>query len=255
MTMLKDKNSHERDSKIKFYEDTHTYFVNDTKIKISVTTFVKSFFKEFNSDQVIKNMMRSKNWCNSKYYGQTTEEIKNGWEHNRVEAARLGTQMHKYIEDFYNNNNSDELKDVKEIEMFHTFQEENCHLKPYRTEWEIYDEDLDIAGSIDMLYENEDGTLSIYDWKRCAEIKKENKWGKGKYPFQHLPDTNYWHYCLQLNTYKAILEEKYGKIVDELYLVCLHPENKNKNYQRIKVVNLQDEVKGLFDLRRKELFT
>ena len=65
----------------------------------------------------------------------------------------------------------------------------------------------------------------------------------------HLPDTNYWHYCLQLNTYKAILEEKYEKKVTDLYLVCLHPDNKNKNFQRIKVADLQNEVKELFEMR------
>ena len=100
-----------------------------------------------------------------------------------------------------------------------------------------------------------DGSLLIYDWKRCKEIVKTSgfgKWGQ-KECIEHLPDTNYWHYCLQLNTYKAILEDKYGKKVEELYLVCLHPENKNKNYQRIKVVDLQEEVRGLFDMRKKEL--
>lgn len=70
---------------------------------------------------------------------------------------------------------------------------------------------------------------------------------------EHLPDSNYWHYCLQLNTYKAIIEEKYGKKVDEMYLVCLHPENKNKSYQRIKVEDLQKEVGELFKLRKGEL--
>jgi hypothetical protein len=49
------------------------------------------------------------------------------------------------------------------------------------------------------------------------------------------------------------LEEKYGKVVDELYLVCLHPENKNKDYQRIKVANLQEEVQELFKIRKQEL--
>ena len=53
--------------------------------------------------------------------------------------------------------------------------------------------------------------------------------------------------------FSRILEDKYGKIVDEMYLVCLHPENKNKDYQRIKVVDLQTEVSELFDLRRKEI--
>jgi CRISPR/Cas system-associated exonuclease Cas4 (RecB family) len=68
-----------------------------------------------------------------------------------------------------------------------------------------------------------------------------------------LPDTNYWHYCLQLNTYKAILEQKYGRKVRELYLVCLHPDNKNGSYQRIKVVDLQEEVGELFQLRKNSL--
>ena len=38
-----------------------------------------------------------------------------------------------------------------------------------------------------------------------------------------------------------------------LYLVCLHPNNANQSYQRIKVLDLQKEVKDLFDLRKKML--
>jgi hypothetical protein len=49
------------------------------------------------------------------------------------------------------------------------------------------------------------------------------------------------------------LEQKYGKKVRELYLVCLHPDNKNGSYQRIKVVDLQDEVRELFQLRKRKL--
>ena len=33
---------------------------------------------------------------------------------------------------------------------------------------------LKLCGSIDMIYEHEDGRVSIYDWKRCKEIKTEN---------------------------------------------------------------------------------
>jgi hypothetical protein len=38
---------------------------------------------------------------------------------------------------------------------------DTSHLKPYRTEWTIYDEELKIAGSIDMVYEKPNGTLAI----------------------------------------------------------------------------------------------
>ena len=46
---------------------------------------------------------------------------------------------------------------------------------------------------------------------------------------KHLPNTNFWHYSLQLNTYKAMLEKNYNKKVTDLYLVRLHPNNTKKH--------------------------
>ena len=91
-------------------------------------------------------------------------------------------------------------------------------LKPYRTEGCVYYEELKLSGSIDMIFENPDGTLQIYDWKRCKEISYDSSFGKfAKTPcISHLPDTNFWHYSLQLNVYRAILELKYGKKVTGL---------------------------------------
>ena len=127
-------------------------------------------------------------------------------------------------------------------------------LKPYRTEWMVYYEELKLSGSIDMIFENPDGTIQIYDWKRCQEITYENMFGHAVTKcISHLPDTNFWHYALQLNTYKKILEDKYGKTVTGLYLVCLHPDNVGKTYERIEVPVLTNEMNDLFQLRRKEV--
>ncbi len=52
---------------------------------------------------------------------------------------------------------------------------------------------------------------------------------------------------------KAQLEKNYGVKVKDLFVVCLHPNNANQSYQRIKVLDLQKEVKDLFDLRKKML--
>jgi hypothetical protein len=68
-----------------------------------------------------------------------------------------------------------------------------------------------------------------------------------------LPDTNFWHYALQLNTYKKILETKYGKRVTGLYLVCMHPDNPYKNYERIEVPFLETELDALFEYRRQQV--
>ena len=105
-----------------------------------------------------------------------------------------------------------------------------------------------------MIFENPDGTLQIYDWKRCKEIKKENKWESAITDcVSHLPDSNFWHYSLQLNTYKWMIEKNYGKKVTNMYLVCLHPNNKNKSYLRYEVPNMSDEIIDLMKLRKSNL--
>ena len=68
-----------------------------------------------------------------------------------------------------------------------------------------------------------------------------------------MPDSNFWHYTLQLNTYKKILEDKYDKKVVGLYLVCLHPDNPYNNYDCIPVPNIEKEINDLFEYRRKLL--
>jgi hypothetical protein len=51
---------------------------------------------------------------------------------------------------------------------------------------------------------------------------------------------------MQLNTYKVILEEKYNRTVTDLYLVRLHPDASEKNYELIKLPDLSSEVRDLF---------
>lgn len=250
------KNAHIRDKDISFEEGPHIYTVKgDRGGYTSVTTWNHHHFAEFDADGIIDKMMKSKNWNNPtyKYYGMTREQIKKIWDDNRDAAACAGTKMHNNIERQYNG--MDVEDDSPEYGFFKNFQDDYPHLVPYRTEWMVYYEELKLSGSIDMTYENPDGTIQIYDWKRCQEIKHEAEFGKFAKTtcISHLPDTNFWHYALQLNVYKTILEHKYGKKVTALYLVCMHPENKYKNYQRIEVPFLDKEMADLIMLRKQEL--
>jgi len=144
-----------------------------------------------------------------------------------------------------------------EWQYFLNFAANHRDLIPYRTEWTVFDEDLKLSGSIDMLFRDINGDFHIYDWKRSRDIVKTNGWNKYSHIdcIDHLPDTNYWHYCLQLNTYKGILERKYNIKINDLYLVCLHPENKNNNYLKIKVVDLNNEITDLFEARKLKLLS
>jgi len=249
---LSNLNPHERDSHISFEEGPHIYTIDGSSDFMSVTTWNHSHFGHFDADKIIDKMM-GRNWGpGNKYWGMSKKEIKKMWQDNGTRASVAGTKMHCDIELYYNDAEV-EVEDCAEWSYFEKFEEEVGQYKePYRTEWMVWDAGLKFAGSIDMVYKNGDGTLDIYDWKRSKGIKMTNKWQSSTTPcIQHLPDCNYYHYCLQLNTYKALLEKNYGATIKDMYLVCLHPIN--DGYQLIKVLDLQKEVKALFDLRRKML--
>jgi hypothetical protein len=272
--ILNTKNAHPRDKNIKFAEEGHKYTINDdpTKKYTSVTTWNHSHFPHFDADSIIQKMISGKSWkLGHKYWGLTPDQIKDLWNSKRDDAAGAGTSMHFEIECFMNSNvlmfeyTHKELLhqyniwikyDKKHLELgtewqfFLKFVEDFPELKPYRTEWTIYHEELQLAGSIDMVYENPDNTLSIYDWKRSACITRFNGWDKYATTecINHMPDSNFWHYALQLNTYKAILEEKYGKIVKDLYLVRLHPNCDDNTYELIKLPDLKFDIEQLFKL-------
>ena len=251
-TYLSNKNPHPRDEHISFEEGPHIYTVcGDRGGYTSVTTWNHSHFGHFDADAIIDKMLKSKkmNDPSYKYYGKTKEQIKKMWDDKRISSSTAGTKMHNDIEYYYNNEPVE--NDSLEFSFFKNFVRDNPDLKAYRTEWMIYHEEMKLSGSIDMIFENPDGTLKIYDWKRCEEIKHEAEFNKfATTPcIDHLPDTNFWHYALQLNVYKYILESKYGKKITDLYLVCMHPDNKYKNYQRIKVPVLENEMPELVKLR------
>jgi hypothetical protein len=116
----------------------------------------------------------------------------------------------------------------------------------------VWDKELKLAGSIDMVFRNPDGTLLIYDWKRCKQIKKDNRFQSAKTKcISHFPDSNFWHYSLQLNTYKYMLEKNYGEKVVGMFLVCLHPNNNNKSYLRYEVKHHKKEIDDLMLLRKQ----
>jgi len=273
--VLSNRNSHPRDKDIQFFEEGHKYFIKSDPGSqyTSVTTWNHSHFPHFDANGVITNMMKGKNWKEGhKYWGMTPEEIKSQWNTNGASVSGAGTDLHFEIECFMNDKgiecqythkelyqiyNCDFIKKNKheskslEWQYFIEFIKDTPDLKPYRTEWTVYHEDLKLAGSIDMIYENPDGTLSIYDWKRSKDITRVNNFNKYAITdcICHMPDSNFWHYALQLNTYKAILEQKYDKKITDLYLVRLHPDNEEKTYELINLPDLSKDINELFQQR------
>jgi len=254
---LETSNPHILDSRLQFEEAGHVYFWDGQDIKkiggTSVTTIIKFFFKPFNPQHCIRAITRGRKYLTDpsyKYYKKTNQQILDMWEQLRDEACDAGTRFHLDVELSYNG--IDVSNDTKEWNQFQMFEKSRDKtMTPFRTEWMIYDSDLRIAGSLDIVFKNSDGTYSIYDWKRSKAIKTKDS-RKGNFPLEHVSDCNFMHYSLQLNLYKYILEKNYGVKISTLVLLVCHPVQ--NGFKKIVCPDMQDEVKDMLDLRRLSLF-
>lgn len=244
MSNLATKNAHPRDKNITFDEPTHIYTINgSSKGVISVTKLIGSMHSKFDADKIIQKMKASPNWPESPYFGKTDAEIKKQWNDNAAQASTAGTALHLAIEEYLDGADPTNKAIMESVEWGYFLEFWNQHktiLEPYRMEWSVYIEELKLAGQIDAVFRRKsDGAFFIYDWKRSKEIKYENQFQNCLPPIDHLPDTNYWHYTLQLNIYRYILENYYDMPVKDMYLIVMHPENKTFRKLRLNRMNVE----------------
>ena len=234
------RNRHYRDNYISFDETNHTYTVDGNTLQ-SVTNIVENCFPKYDAELHAK--------YTAAQMGITPEKVIMMWEQKGKESRELGTTMHQKIESYYQGKDSREDDSYRLFKMF----TDKVKLKPYRTEWAVYDTDYNVAGTIDFV-DYQDGKYTIYDWKRSDKIiangmpvKVSKYQEKGLYPLEHLENCAYYHYALQLSLYKFILEKNYDIRVSDLRLGIFHPSY-DKPYV-LRVPYLENEVKTLMELR------
>lgn len=130
-------NPHERDHRIEFSEDTHTYTLDQAKVfPISVTGVWSKFFEKFDPQETVDKYFPK--WVDdpdSKYFQQIHEDLASGideqmikgriiaeWEKAGQTASANGTFVHRQIELFLNR--QDYCPDGEEFEQFGRFLKE-----------------------------------------------------------------------------------------------------------------------------------
>lgn len=217
-----------RHDALRFDADAHQYYINGQPAT-GVSTLVSRFFPEFDTAYWSARKAQERD-CSA-------EEVASEWAAKAAESSAAGTALHQRIEEFYNYGSTASATSTTDFAHFLAFQHDHAHLVPYRTEWQIYHEELLIAGTVDFVARNDDGTLSIYDWKRSHKVVDingqplGNSYQAAEGPLKDLPDCSFSYYSLQQNLYKWLLEARYGCRVRDLNLVVLHP-----SYDRYHVV-------------------
>ncbi|MFN8436258.1 MAG: hypothetical protein U0V72_01370 [Cytophagales bacterium] len=234
-------NANIRDERISFYPENHVYLIDGIPFE-SASKIISKFFPEFDSYE-----KASKLNPNNPLFGLEIEEIIKIWNTSKFESARKGTLLHEQIEKFYLQNTY--IK-TDEFHLFEKFVLDHQNLNPYRTEWRIFDEDFNIAGTIDLIAKN-GNDFEIYDWKRSKKVIDFNGkpiindiWGKkGIGNLTDLPDTSYNRYCLQQSIYRYILEKKYNLKISKMYLIILHPEY--TNYYKLETPYWKNRIENI----------
>lgn len=237
-----DDHSHSRDGLIAFDPSRHVYTFGDEEFE-SVTTVVENCFAKFDAAA----------WA-AKKRPENPQSLIDEWEAKGKEARDLGTLMHDRIERHYlgQPHDADALSDAT-FTRFLRFAAERP-LTPYRTEWRIFSERYKIAGTLDFLALEDDGSFSIYDWKRSTKVVDadghviDNSYRRtGRYPLHFIADTTFNHYALQVSIYRFILAEHYGIDVRRAFLGVFHPDM--PRHYCVSLPYLQKEVESLLNYR------
>ncbi len=231
MATFRDAGRYEQDVYIDFEPYEHIYIYNGRQRLLPVSSLVGYFFESFNA------LAAAERRCQN--YSIPVEESLNQWDRIGTMASEVGTFMHAQTENYFRdgtfetiypfcyNGETEAISLEKEKQYFLQFVNDYA-IKPYRQEWPVYDLKLNVAGTIDLICQEDDGTFTIYDWKRSSKVVNafgqpitEGFNGKMSLNGINLPDTSFYHYCLQQNLYRYMLETHYGIRVRAMNLVVL----------------------------------
>ncbi len=270
--------AHERDCRIHTHPDPtkHGYFLDEKQMHLSVTGLKSFFFPPFDGEKIVKNMMKAngKNGVyikpGSRYHMMTEPEIFACWD----DAAGNGTNAHLCMETHLNQGTKRRmwlkanLTKSQQVEQFlrphgptgECYEDARKYApnmlevldlldekgwKPYRTEWVVFNEFLDIGGSIDAVFYKDVGgkrKYMIIDWKTVFEEKKvTDVFGKAFYPLE-LQNSKLSTFKLQLNTYKHFLCSEYGLEDVSMMVVCFF-ENETYKCYPIEDINVAQCLK------------
>jgi len=200
---------------IRFTPHNHKYtsIQEDDKEWLSVTSLISQFKQPFEVDKIAEKSSKNKK---SKWYGLTSEEIKEAWKAEADRATTLGT--------WYHNQREADICEIENMErhghtvpIFKPIEKEGVKYSPEQKlkdgiypEHMVYLRSAGICGQSDLV-EVVNGQVHITDYKTNKEIKTEGyvNWEgisqKMSHPMSHLDDCHLNHYALQLSLYMFII--------------------------------------------------
>lgn len=228
---------------VKYFDDKHKYYIGNKEL-ISTTTFIGKFKKPFDTNY----------WATKKAIerGVSKEQILLEWGDIKDTACARGSDLHAYSDNFMHNrvfptDVPDDLI-VQFKDFYKKFIQNNLVI---RTEYVLADEDLGIAGMIDLFcYNKKKDEFYIADYKTNKKFEFESKFNNYYLePISHLSECEFNTYSLQTSIYRYIIEKNIGVTLGDSIVIWFN--QKNKNYEAIKCEYMKKEVEKMFKEYKK----
>jgi hypothetical protein len=255
LDIIKNKLEFFTTDKFTFNEETHTYMYGK-KTFVSVTTFIKNFVKEFDTEyqsrkKAIKILTEEGNELTEVNIKIYQNRLLTEWEDKKNVGCDLGSITHKTIEELLNNQPLTPILNDEASKRFLKFKKlYDSKIKdliiPLGQEIRIFSEELQLAGTIDclVLRKHNDGVwrLEIWDWKTNKKMNsdKDKCWNKLLAPFNSEWENEVNKYSIQLNLYKLILASN-GIYVDGECVVVYIPPNDDEP----QIIRCKDYIQKL----------
>lgn len=236
---------------LEFDDPTHTYRVGKTKLT-SVSKVISELYEPFDRLGMAEKYAKSR--------GFTVEQVLNAWDvENNVKTQR-GSDVHQFAEDyayakFVNFTEPPLPKDKQELAVvqFWNLVEQTPHLDVVGLETKFYNEDLRIAGTADVLLQNnKTGDITIADFKTNAALHSD--FDNGVLKAVGLKNDNFGKYTVQFSLYQLLLEGATPFKVKNRRLIWLRASKSkyDKNlYQSFSTENVVEPMRKYLKERLK----
>jgi len=243
-------------NRITFIESKHVYLIDGNETRsLSVTGLIKKFKPPFDKEKMSSIVARKR--------GVSSAQIKLEWDLNNLYSTTIGSMLHKYIENFYNNKRIQfdgslkslgafEKQKISEtlpclIKYFQQFYEDHPQLLCVKNELVLGDiNGTKICGMADLLcYNTDSNQLEILDFKTNKKISETSKYGNLLSPFSDMSLGEINEYTIQLNVYKYFIEKYTNLKIDKLKIIWFN-NVANENYKIFELKNIQNKIHELF---------
>ena len=227
------------DGKVIFIEETHKYYHTDDIVNGKLLPFNKSKYSFKSPTGIIGDFHEhfdalgiSERYVVKHQLSITAEELRAEWSEKARVASDRGSLLHSLGESIFDGWNFGDLPDLPQVGFLMDALEEiyQGDWKLAKTELLVYNTGFKIAGQADIVLKRPSDSgfeYGIFDYKFLKEAlskksfynPRTKQYKKMYGPFRHLPDTNFYHYSIQLEFYRMLMGNLGDKVVNKTLVV------------------------------------